>query len=421
MSSFTRLVASAFSGLAAGVTGVYLWGDERDRRLLEDSPEGMEVEGGELTVGGSPEGYPPVASDFVMPFVRRYGIPDLDQVILPSDEYTSCWDSRTRTPRWVVERINIDTVTGPADRRMSSFRSDPRIYPRFQSNLADFYETGFDRGHMAPAADHKTTQEGLDRTFLLSNMTAQIPGFNRGYWSDFELFIRDLVLPRENRGYSLAPLSARPPHLSPPFKDVYVITGPLFLPSKETMPSEDGDDIDLDSDDDVIEVPSSPAPSGPSKWVVKHDIIGGPMKMVAVPTHFFKVIVAEPFPSPEAEASRVPPTTFVAAFAMPNISIPNHTDLRNFLVPLETLESVSGMRFLGEASDSGDLDDDAKAFLDEEAMQERARAGLPPFSEFFGGEAPSTGCRRIESAEHVAREKRRLFRHLCTATSCVGV
>ena len=134
-----------------------------------------------------------------------------------------------------------------------------------------------------------------------------------------------------------------------------------------------------------------------------------------------QVIVAEPFPSPEAEASRVPPTTFVAAFAMPNLSIPNHTDLRNFLVPLETLESVSGMRFLGEASDSGDLDDDAKAFLDEEAMQERARAGLPPFSEFFGGEAPSTGCRRIESAEHVAREKRRLFRHLCTATSCVGV
>ena len=27
---------------------------------------------------------------------------------------------------------------------------------------------------MAPAADHKTTQEGLDRTFLLSNMTAQV-------------------------------------------------------------------------------------------------------------------------------------------------------------------------------------------------------------------------------------------------------
>lgn len=37
-----------------------------------------------------------------------------------------------------------------------------------------------------------------------------------------------------------------------------------------------------------MEVPSS-TPDPPAKWVVKHDIIGNPLKMVAVPTHFFKV------------------------------------------------------------------------------------------------------------------------------------
>lgn len=37
-----------------------------------------------------------------------------------------------------------------------------------------------------------------------------------------------------------------------------------------------------------MEVPSSSADSS-AKWVVKHDIIGNPMQMVAVPTHFFKV------------------------------------------------------------------------------------------------------------------------------------
>lgn len=135
----------------------------------------------------------------------------------------------------------------------------------------------------------------------------------------------------------------------------------------------------------------------------------------------YQVIIAEPYPSPEAEASGVPPTTFVAAFAMPNISIPNNTDLRNFLVPIETLESVSGLRFFGEAYESGDLDDNAKALLDEEAMQERARAGLRPFSEFFGEEAPNVGRRRLQSSDEVAREKRMLFRHLCSTTSCVGV
>ena len=55
----------------------------------------------------------------------------------------------------------------------------------------------------------------------------QTPGFNRGYWSDFEEFVRELVLPDS------AVALDEPPPLSPPFKDVYVITGPLFLPSKE--------------------------------------------------------------------------------------------------------------------------------------------------------------------------------------------
>lgn len=49
--------------------------------------------------------------------------------------------------------------------------------------------------------------------------------------------------------------------------------------------------VDADSDG-VIEVSSSTADSV-AKWVVKHDIIGNPMQMVAVPTHFFKVISRE--------------------------------------------------------------------------------------------------------------------------------
>lgn len=46
--------------------------------------------------------------------------------------------------------------------------------------------------------------------------------------------------------------------------------------------------VDADGDA-IIEVPSLSAIPLPSKWVVKHDIIGSPMQMVAVPTHFFKV------------------------------------------------------------------------------------------------------------------------------------
>lgn len=45
----------------------------------------------------------------------------------------------------------------------------------------------------------------------------------------------------------------------------------------------------MDADeDDVVEVPSSSDLSA-AKWALTYDIIGNPMHMVAVPTHFFKV------------------------------------------------------------------------------------------------------------------------------------
>lgn len=69
----------------------------------------------------------------------------------------------------------------------------------------------------------------------------QIPGFNRGYWSDFELFVRELVVPREGTGYIQSLVSGRSSNLFPPFKDVYVITGPLYLPSKEIVQPEEGE------------------------------------------------------------------------------------------------------------------------------------------------------------------------------------
>lgn len=74
----------------------------------------------------------------------------------------------------------------------------------------------------------------------ISLFREQIPGFNRGYWSDFELFIRHLVVPREDAGDIQSLVSRRSLNLSPPFRDVYVITGPLYLPTKEVVHLKEG-------------------------------------------------------------------------------------------------------------------------------------------------------------------------------------
>jgi endonuclease G len=98
------------------------------------------------------------------------------------------------------------------DRTKSKFKEDPDIPVIFRSHLKDYQGSGYDRGHLVPAADILGSQEAMNQTFYLSNMSPQDPSFNRGYWALFEKFVRSL------RNH---------------FDDVYIVTGPLFLPTKE--------------------------------------------------------------------------------------------------------------------------------------------------------------------------------------------
>lgn len=48
------------------------------------------------------------------------------------------------------------------------------IERRFRSKLDDFRGSGYDRGHLAPAANHKSSQAAMDDTFSLTNMSPQV-------------------------------------------------------------------------------------------------------------------------------------------------------------------------------------------------------------------------------------------------------
>jgi endonuclease G len=76
--------------------------------------------------------------------------------------------------------------------RDNNFRPDTRIPNRIRSTLKDYTNSGYDRGHMAPA-DDAVTIEQMNDTFLLSNMTPQEPTLNRGAWKALEGSIRDQI------------------------------------------------------------------------------------------------------------------------------------------------------------------------------------------------------------------------------------
>lgn len=73
--------------------------------------------------------------------------------------------------------------------RTNNFRADPRV--KNSPTPDDYTNTGFDRGHMVPAADSNTPEQMSD-TFYMTNMTPQVPSVNRIAWRLLEEKVRTL-------------------------------------------------------------------------------------------------------------------------------------------------------------------------------------------------------------------------------------
>ena len=247
------------------------------------------------------------------PSLPQY-VPQVKDMLLKKSGHVTMYDTRNRTASWVCEHLTRSNYQSsnrgnPADRQRSSFREDVSIPELFRARLEDYRGSGFDRGHLAPAADFKFSQQAMNDSFLLSNISPQVgEGFNRDYWARLEHFIRNLTFK---------------------YDDVYVCTGPLYLPSLE----EDG------------------------KWYVKYEVIGDPPN-VAVPTHFFKILLAEnktqakemkkkksKKDKKKQVSNHKANDAYLAAFIVPNAPIPEDTPLEAFHVPKEEVEKNSGFLF----------------------------------------------------------------------------
>lgn len=54
----------------------------------------------------------------------------------------------------------------------------------------NYKQSGYDRGHLCPAADRKYSQSAHDETFLTSNISPQKHNFNSGIWNTLEQKVR---------------------------------------------------------------------------------------------------------------------------------------------------------------------------------------------------------------------------------------
>lgn len=111
--------------------------------------------------------------------------------LLTNLAFQVAWDGEARCPAWVSWDVEPGEVV-KAPRAGIGFMADPRAAG---SDVAqDYAGSGFDRGHMAPAADFNFDRAALAETYLFSNVCPQDPKLNRGKWARFEAEVRELAL-----------------------------------------------------------------------------------------------------------------------------------------------------------------------------------------------------------------------------------
>lgn len=152
--------------------------------------------------------------------------------------YALGYDDRFEQAAWTQHMLCRATCGYRAAERKDDFRVDPKVRSG-SAGPRDYSGSGYDRGHLAPAADFAWSVRAMSESFFMSNMSPQAPSFNRGIWKQLEEAVRDWACDRDT---------------------LYVVSGPLL--------TEDLDEL----------------ASG-----------------VAIPDWYFKVVY-DPFPTPTAIA-----------------------------------------------------------------------------------------------------------------------
>ena len=143
------------------------------------------------------------------------GLPDMagGHEIVTHTAYTLSYNEGHEQADWVAYALSAADLSGNGEERTDNFRLDPSVSTG-SATLEDYRRSGYDRGHLAPAADMGRSAEVMSESFFMSNMSPQAPSFNRGMWKSLEEAVRQWVL-RDSC--------------------LYVVTGPVLEPGLEAI------------------------------------------------------------------------------------------------------------------------------------------------------------------------------------------
>lgn len=119
--------------------------------------------------------------------------------------FTLVYSEKDEQAFWVAYELTREEVLVNTE-RSEDFRQDSLILTG-SASPDDYRGSGYDRGHLAPAGDMGFTAKAMSESFYMSNISPQVPDFNRGIWRELE---------EETRSWVLADGS------------LYIVTGPVL-------------------------------------------------------------------------------------------------------------------------------------------------------------------------------------------------
>ena len=126
------------------------------------------------------------------PSKTQSNTPQSDSKIIQRADFEFSYCEEFELPYFVKYTINKEDVFGVGNRDKSRWKSDPLVDTKTGAN-SDYVRSGYDRGHLKPAAVSKTTQDHMNQSHLFSNCSPQLPAFNRGGWRSIEGTVRHIV------------------------------------------------------------------------------------------------------------------------------------------------------------------------------------------------------------------------------------
>lgn len=209
------------------------------------------------------------------------------RIIRPNPNLEICFDTRTRNAIYVQHRLVVDGDSSRKERLR--FKEDTSVEEHYRSRNSYYHLSGYDRGHLAPAADFEDHGQ-LEDSYNLCNVSPQNSDMNRKIWAWLEDWTRQVAKTAWKREQAVT----------------YVTTGPLWLPRVQV-----GDKV------------------------FRYNIvgIGKPPTLVMVPTHFFKVVVV-------VKDDKI---LHFACFVVPNEASANDKPMQDYVVAWTDLEVVTGL------------------------------------------------------------------------------